>query len=230
MFWGCFSYDSKGPCHIWKPETPLERKHAEIEIEKLNKTLEPLYQHDWELNVGMRRLGLRAPPGPKPQWQWDEKHGKLARKVSKGGIDWWRYYDKILKPKLIPFAKKCKISRPNTLVQEDKAPSHAHHFQQRVYEIAEIERLAWCGNSPDLNAIEPTWYYLKRATTKKGAPSSRADAEKAWLKAWEELPQAAIQAWIERIPLHIKRIIECDGGNEYQEGRCHVRRHRKQSP
>jgi transposase len=21
MFWGCFSYDKKGPCHIWSPET-----------------------------------------------------------------------------------------------------------------------------------------------------------------------------------------------------------------
>lgn len=23
MFWGCFSYDKKGPCHIWKPETEI---------------------------------------------------------------------------------------------------------------------------------------------------------------------------------------------------------------
>ena len=46
------------------------------------------------------------------------------------------------------------------------------------------------GNSPDLNAIEPTWAYLKRETTKKGAPIARSVAEKAWTKAWKDLKQA----------------------------------------
>src|SRR5580692_1396246 len=32
MFWGCFSYDKKGPCHIWKPETKTERTAAQEEI------------------------------------------------------------------------------------------------------------------------------------------------------------------------------------------------------
>ena len=41
-------------------------------------------------------------------------------------------------------------------------------------------RLVWCGNSPDLNAIEPLWGRIKRDTTKKGAPQSRADAIKKW--------------------------------------------------
>ena len=36
-----------------------------------------------------------------------------------------------------------------------------------------------------------------------------------------ELPQDKIQAWIERIPEHIERIIACEGGNEYKEGRTH---------
>jgi hypothetical protein len=33
------------------------------------------------------------------------------------------------------------------------------------------------------------------------------------------MPQEKIQAWIERIPLHIKEIIAYDGNNLYQEGR-----------
>ena len=28
MFWGCFSYDKKGPCHIWEEETAKEKKEA----------------------------------------------------------------------------------------------------------------------------------------------------------------------------------------------------------
>jgi len=79
--------------------------------------------------------------------------------------------------------------------------------------------LLWCGNSPDLNAIEPCWPWMKRQTTKKGAPKSRAEAIRAWEKCWEELPQEKIQAWIERIPIHIQKIIELEGGNGYREGR-----------
>jgi hypothetical protein len=44
--------------------------------------------------------------------------------------------------------------------------------------------------------------------------------EKAWQKAWDELPQEQIQAWIERIPVHIQEVIRLEGGNEYKEGRC----------
>ena len=59
---------------------------------------------------------------------------------------------------------------------------------------------------------------MKRITTKKGAPVTRKKMEHAWLKAWEELDQARIQAWIARIPVHIQKVTELEGGNEYQEG------------
>ena len=36
MFWGSFSYDKKGPCHIWKPETAQEKKAAEAELAEMN--------------------------------------------------------------------------------------------------------------------------------------------------------------------------------------------------
>jgi hypothetical protein len=60
---------------------------------------------------------------------------------------------------------------------------------------------------------------MKRQTTKKGAPKSRAEAVRVWEQCWKELPQDKIQAWIERIPFHIQKIIELEGGNEYKEGR-----------
>ena len=141
------------------------------------------------------------------------------------GVDWYRYQTEVLIPKLLPYAKQCQITRPGTLVQEDKAPAHAHHDQARVYSIYEVERLLWCGNSPDLNAIEPCWYWMKRQTTKKGAPKTRSEATKAWQSCWyDTLPQAQIQAWIERIPKHIQQIIALGGGNNYPEGRNHLTR------
>lgn len=121
--------------------------------------------------------------------------------------------------KLIPFALKCQKTRPDTLVQEGGAPAHIHHYQARTYELYKVQRLLWLGNSPDLNAIESAWPWIKKTTTSRGAPQSRRGMEKAWYKAWKDLPQTSIQAWIERIPYHIQEIIRLKGGNEYQEGR-----------
>ena len=42
-----------------------------------------------------------------------------------GGINWWRYQQTILIPLLIPFAVEYIMERPGTLIQEDKAASHA---------------------------------------------------------------------------------------------------------
>jgi len=102
------------------------------------------------------------------------------REGKKGGIDWWRYRIKILIPRLLPFAKEYEKERPNTVVQEDRAPSHKHHAQQLLYDIEGVQRLLWCLNSPDLNAIEPAWPWMKRITTKKGAPKNRKEAIRKW--------------------------------------------------
>jgi len=37
MFWGCFTYDSKGPCHIYYPETSEQKANNEEMIETLNE-------------------------------------------------------------------------------------------------------------------------------------------------------------------------------------------------
>jgi transposase len=91
-------------------------------------------------------------------------------------------------PKLIPFAQECQKQRPDTLVQEDKALAHDHHHQGPVYELHHVARLLWPGHSPDLNAIEPCWPWMKKTSTARGAPSGRAAMEKAWIQAWSTLP------------------------------------------
>ncbi|OJZ80204.1 hypothetical protein ASPFODRAFT_148152, partial [Aspergillus luchuensis CBS 106.47] len=142
---------------------------------------------------------------------------------SKGGVDWYRYYKKVLVPRLVPFAKECQRERPNTIILEDGAPAHSHHFQHTIYNIYDIQKfLDWPGNSPDLNAIECAWPWMKRRTTSRGAPRDKKTAEEAWIKAWNELPQEKIQHWIERLMRHIQEIIRLEGGNEYKEGRTGV--------
>jgi hypothetical protein len=220
MFWGCFSYDAKGPCHIWEEETAKEKKEAKEYMDKENERNEAGKREEWELETAMRRVRLaRRMGGAKPKWRWCAKTGKLERKACRGGIDWYRYWRVILEKKLLPFAKRCKLARPGTIVQEDNAPAHTHHHQAIIYNLWEIMKLIWPANSPDLNAIEPCWFWMKRQTTKRGVASSEKQLKKDWLECWEKLPQEKIQEWIERIPEHIQRIIDCRGGNEYREGR-----------
>lgn len=105
-------------------------------------------------------------------------------------------------------------------MQEDKAPAHASKHQDKIFMDFGVLRLIWPGNSPDLNMIEPCWPWMKRQTTRRGAHTSRLLMMRAWQKCWgEELTQECIQSWIERIPRHVKKIIELKGGNEYREGK-----------
>ena len=93
-----------------------------------------------------------------------------------------------------------------------------HRSQAEIYSLFEVQRLLWPGNSPDLNMIEPAWAFLKRNTTKSGAPRNHTEATTAWVKAWKDLEQTRIQAWIKRVMRHIPEIILLKGGNEYREG------------
>jgi hypothetical protein len=37
MFWGCFTYDYKGSCYIYYPETAEQKTYYKEQINKLNK-------------------------------------------------------------------------------------------------------------------------------------------------------------------------------------------------
>jgi hypothetical protein len=69
MVWGCFTYDKKGPLHFFEPESQHQKKLAEQQIERLNEQLEPIYKQEWEVNMRMTRLALRAIGGRKPEWK-----------------------------------------------------------------------------------------------------------------------------------------------------------------
>jgi hypothetical protein len=225
MFWGAFSYDKKGPCWIWEDETAAEKKFAIAELKRMNALREDDDRAAWELAQQLKRdayfgrTGKRF-PGLPAKWKHIAKHGAYVREKGKGGIDWWRYQQVILIPLLLPFAKECLVDRPGTLVQEDKASSHDSHYQPEVFELWKIIRLLWLGNSPGLNAIKPTWNWIKRKTTEKGCPTGKKQIKQDWITCWEEMPQSKIQDWIERIKRHVDEVILLEGGNQYKEGRC----------
>jgi len=127
----------------------------------------------------MQRLGIQHNrPDREPQFRITVNNGAFQRNANgKGGIDWYRYLTTILLPILIPFGVECQIDHSDTNIEEDKAPAHASHHQQIYYDVADLQWLLWLGNLPDFNMIELAWIHLKRVTTRKGAPSTRAEAE-----------------------------------------------------
>ncbi len=226
MFWGCFSWDYKGPCHCWKAKTKKEKEDAAIKIAEMNVEKEPEARLEWELETGTEclRIANQNIPGRKPQWVFSEKTGKYVRSATRGGIDWWRYRTIVLEPLLLPFAKECNMKQEEKgklpmIVQEDKAPSHSSKYQDKVFSTWEIMRLIWLGNSPDLNMIEPCWPWMKRSTCEKGPPCTREEAEILWKEWWEKLLQSKIQCWIAFIPRHLRIIRYLNGDNKYKEGR-----------
>ena len=87
MFWGCFTYDKKGPCYIWKPETTKEKTEAEEKIKELNEEMEEFCRLAWEAEISLRRLNiLRNKPGRKLKWRFTKDTDKLVREGD-GGID-----------------------------------------------------------------------------------------------------------------------------------------------
>jgi hypothetical protein len=151
---------------------------------------------DWEAVQVIHRLhATRGQTGGRAQFKHDEDHGAFVRKDGKGGIDWYRYQVKIIKERLLPFArtliKKYGVAR----VRKDNAGPHASHYNVDFWKTVEVLRLDWCANSPHLNAIEPTWFWMKRETTNKNGPlKSNDELKKAWIKCWEDIPQEKIQA------------------------------------
>ncbi|KIX09038.1 uncharacterized protein Z518_00116 [Rhinocladiella mackenziei CBS 650.93] len=194
MFWGCFSYNEKGPFHIWTKETATEKEAAQKEIDEFNRLREPALREEWELEIGINRPELRTRPRRKPQWRFKE----------------------IVLTKMVPFARQLG---PKAIVQVDNAAPHAQHFIGSVYSLASVKHLLWPGNSPDLNAIEKAWPWIKKRTTFHGPAQSIKELEKRWKLACNNLPQSQIQIWIEGIVNNIKKVIELEGGNEYPEGR-----------
>lgn len=213
MFWGSFCYDLKGPCHIYKAETKKEKEAAQREIDQMNEEQEPIARAQFEAEMKSRNK-----QGRQPRFQFTEARGKLKRSA-RGGIDWYRHRKEVVIAKLIPFAKQCEIKlNRKMIVQEDGARPHIHWIHESLWILHQLQRFAWPGNSPDLNAIEPSWIRLKKASQLHRMFESRPWLRKIWLEAWDALPQEQIQRWIKRIPRAIEYIIHRNGGNDYSEG------------
>lgn len=142
MFWGCFSYDFKGPCYVWKAQSTTEGKEAEKTLNGWNTAIELEIKAEWEKQQEKRREAYllrygRRMGGRPAQWRFTVDKGAFIRTTG-SGIDWWRYLTCILIPLLIPFGQALTALNPDTLIQEDKAPSHTAEHHQVYFDAAYV--------------------------------------------------------------------------------------------
>jgi hypothetical protein len=75
-------------------------------------------------------------PRPKPKFRHKENRAYIV-KDRKGGINWYRHQDEVLKPHLLPFTKECIEGGDNyqldIVVMEDRASSHKSAYSNELY-------------------------------------------------------------------------------------------------
>ncbi len=120
------------------------------------------------------------------------KRGNRAR----GGIDGYRHREGVLKLKLVPFTKKVERERGVSIeVLEDCAPAHVSKFNTEYMSLHDIKKLLWPSNSPDLNASEHAWSYMRRHISRDYPTSTTMEqCAQQWRDQWEKLPQEQIDA------------------------------------
>jgi DDE superfamily endonuclease len=231
MFWGCFSYDFKGPCHMYSKETTKDKKRRKQVIDQHNALQMPAIREEWyqklQLEQWREETTGKKKKGPKTLFSNFVKNHELIEKREKGrgGVDHVRYKDEVLKPLVIPFMQWVEEKRrkhpekygtQSFIFQQDNAPAHNSHWCKEYLEQAGIELFEHPGNSPDMNAIEKTWMPMRIAITNVwNRPHTLEWTKRAWKSTWEAITQDQIREYIHHMIEINQRILDDEGGNHF---------------
>ena len=155
----------KGPYHIYASETAAEKKAAEKNLYEQNlsyhleaQLLKNQFRAEQQAKSSSKRL--KRPPKP-------DKALKSRGKNLKEDVDWYRYREQVLRPKLLPFCRRIIEAYEKCYLLEDGASAHTAEQNTEKYDIPGLHRIDWPANSSDFNAIEMAWYFLKRKVTEQ---------------------------------------------------------------
>jgi len=96
----------------------------------------------------------------------------------------------------------------------DNAPAHRSKFTNKILRLLDIARIVWAPQSPDLNAIEHAWDYVRRRVKERVLfPVTEEEVIFAWEEEWQRIPQEEINKWVERLEDTLKKVLEFKGDN-----------------
>lgn len=218
QFYGSFTFNHKGPCHIFGKETMNQKVAAQKALDQENAQ----NQAQREMLIPIARRALRSMGDPegnsrRKAWRKDMAHVRGDR--TRGGVDGYRHREEVLKPLLVPWIRSLQEEGLNPILLEDGAPSHTSKIATEFLQVSAITKLEWPGHSPDINAHEHAWPWIRRHITKDFSPSTcEAECRQHWEYEWDQLPIEVINKWIDSIPGVVREIIKHGGNNDFHEG------------
>ena len=140
QFYGAFTYNAKGPCHIYNKETQEEKHKAEVALKEENQRnklqREALVP---QARAALREIGDNAANSrARP---WTNKHQLARGDRSRGGVDGYRHREEVLKPLLVPWLKQLEKEGRRPILLEDGAPAHKSRIATEYLEVSHIEKL-----------------------------------------------------------------------------------------
>ena len=116
----------------------------------------------------------------------------------------------------MPFVERLRGKGREVVIVMDNAAIHTCIETKKVFQEAGLKHVLWPIDSPDLNAIEHAWSYIRRAISKRRPfPRKSAESEAAWAEEWAQMPQKVVNAWIEAVPKRVAQVIEHRGRNDF---------------
>lgn len=185
MAWAAIAKGFKSKLFIYDPEDMLSSGEQQVAIREANRILKERTERKQaaahvpgtdehkifqEFNANITRqnkelglVGNRKKRQRKPEQLFKER--PVPETITKGGVNWSAYRQKVCEDVLYPWIAEIKASTGHSIIYlvEDNAPSHQTvrrvDFDRRA-ELG-IKALDWPSNSPDLNKIERCWDPMK---------------------------------------------------------------------
>ncbi|KAI5453255.1 hypothetical protein NCC49_006278 [Naganishia albida] len=141
-------------------------------------------------------------------------HQEGGKKIAAETITGKVYDEQILKGPLTEAVAWAKAQGREPLVVEDGAPVHLIKKLAADRARAGIVNVKHPGSSPDLNAIESCWAYVKdRLRRMPGKPSTMDSLWEAIQKAWDEMPQHIVDGFIMSFEKRRSQLLAAHGGH-----------------
>jgi hypothetical protein len=219
QFYGAFTYHHKGPCVIYERESELEKT--------LNTMLLEAENEDRRTKASMQQTYARSALNDMSEADVNGRYNTTKQQYTKaddytrgfksrGGVDGLRHRDEALK-KVVPWMKNLATTTP--ILLEDGAPAHIGRIANDYLHTEQVAKLSWPGHSPEVNASEHAWPWIRRHITKNYPLSGTIDqCKQHWREQWEALPQEVIDKWIDGIPDVVRKLIEYGGKNNFHDG------------
>lgn len=218
QFFGAFRYNHKGPCHVYYHETMEEIEAGEKALEWENKVARAQSNSSQmtaraALNVlNEADVNLRRSTRKLQHIKKDDYHRGIR---TRGGVDGFRHREGALK-KVVPWIKELQHQGIICKLLEDGAPAHESRIANDYLTVERVEKIAWAGHSPDVNASEHAWPFIRKHVTKNYTQSrTEQQCERQWRASWDALPIGKINKWVDGIPEVVRRIIRSHGKNNF---------------